>query len=201
MGGRILLADRDIRRPLHKWLRAAHADDPSTSILHEFKVPRPSARADIAVVNGEIVAYEIKSDVDSLARLSRQIPAFSKVFDKVSLVTTEKHVRSARAAIPHWWGITLVRQRYGELELAQSRKSKRNPSPELLSLLHALFVPELKFVLHSCAHSPPPSYQKHEIVSEIVRLGDGEAVRAAIRCILKQRYSAAGSSGEDAICL
>lgn len=84
----VLLRDLHIRKPLHHWLLAAHADCPDTEILHELKIPRPSARIDIAVVNGEICGFEIKSDVDSLARITRQERAFSAVFDRVSIVIT-----------------------------------------------------------------------------------------------------------------
>jgi hypothetical protein len=200
MDGRTNLADRDIRQPLHKWLAHAHAHDPSTSILHEFKVPRPSARVDLAVVNGEIAAYEIKSDLDTLTRLKKQVPAYSRVFDKICLVTTERHLRTARAAIPSWWGLTIARQKDGEIELRNVKKLKRNPNPELGPLLHALFVPELRFVLHSCAPSSRRPSQKDDLIAEIIRISDIEDVRGAVRCILKRRYSVAAPSGDALIC-
>jgi hypothetical protein len=97
-----MLRDADIRGHLETWIRSLHSETP-TVILHELKIPRPSARVDIAVVNGELSAFEIKSDVDSLFRLPRQVLSFDSVFDRVSLVTTEKHLQRARAVIPRWW--------------------------------------------------------------------------------------------------
>lgn len=60
-----LLRDGCIRAPLINWLRALHPEDGSTELLQEFKMPRPSARIDLALVNGELAGFEIKSDADS----------------------------------------------------------------------------------------------------------------------------------------
>ncbi|MDH7804603.1 sce7726 family protein [Rhizobium sp. AN70] len=82
--------DASIRTPLLAWLRQQHPDHLAAKMLEEFKMPRPSARIDVALVNGEMAGFEIKSDRDTLNRLTVQIPAFSKFFDRVSLVTTPR---------------------------------------------------------------------------------------------------------------
>ncbi|TPK20791.1 sce7726 family protein [Mesorhizobium sp. B2-5-9] len=135
-----LTRDADIRIPLIGWLRSQHPDDGSTGFVEEFKMPKPSARIDVAVVNGELAGFEIKSDRDSLSRLTSQVPAFSRFFDKVSLVTTAKHHASARMKIPLWWGIIL----YGEGTSFQiARTPKQNRSVDIRSLLFALSKGEI----------------------------------------------------------
>jgi hypothetical protein len=133
-----LLRDPHIREPLHDWLRAEHSHCPDTEILHELKMPRPSARIDVAVINGELCGFEIKSDVDSLARLPRQRRAFSTVFDRVSVVTTLRHLESVSMAIPEWWGLIVARQCEGAASFATVREPGRNPSPSTEALLHML---------------------------------------------------------------
>ena len=62
------------------------------------------------MVNGEFSGFEIKSDVDSLQRLPGQIAAFASVFDRVSLVTTDRHLADVKKVIPSWWGIVYSRR-------------------------------------------------------------------------------------------
>lgn len=135
-----VLRDADIRTLLEAWIRSTHEDKP-TAILHELKIPRPSARVDVAVVNGELSAFEIKSDVDTLWRLPRQVRSFDCVFDRVSLVTTEKHLRQVRAVIPRWWGIVTIASTSNDIR--QRRQARINPRRQVASLLHVLSRPEL----------------------------------------------------------
>jgi hypothetical protein len=134
------LRDADMRARLEVWIRSQHGDTP-TAILHELKIPRPSARVDVAVINGELSAFEIKSDVDSLWRLPRQVRSFDCVFDRVSLVTTEKHLRRARAMVPRWWGIFTLSSE--TVDIRQRRQARVNPRRRVLNLLHMLSRPEL----------------------------------------------------------
>jgi hypothetical protein len=129
-----------MRARLEAWIRANHGDSP-TAILHELRIPRPSARVDVAVVNGELSAFEIKSDVDTLSRLPRQVRSFDCVFDRVSLVTTEKHLREVRAVIPRWWGIVTIASASDDIR--QRRQARINPRRQVASLLHVLSRPEL----------------------------------------------------------
>src|SRR5271156_2900941 len=65
--------DSQIRKPLHYWLVRKFSGHSDTEILHELKMPRPSGRVDMAVINGRLCGFEIKSDFDSLSRLPRQV--------------------------------------------------------------------------------------------------------------------------------
>ena len=63
------MRDEDIRSVLRARLALEYGTDPSALVLDEFGLACSSARVDLAVVNGCLHGYEIKSDVDSLARL------------------------------------------------------------------------------------------------------------------------------------
>jgi hypothetical protein len=140
----VLLRDPHIREPLHHWLLSAHADDlDGTEILHELKIPRPSARIDIAVINGKICGFEIKSDVDSLARLARQERAFSAIFDRVSVVVTARHLEAAKRAIPIWWGIIIAKPKGSDVSFVHKRVARENRNPNTTALLYMLTRKEL----------------------------------------------------------
>jgi len=53
------------------------------------QVPIGKAVADFILINGKAVVYEIKSDLDSLDRLERQIKAYYHAFDLVCVVAPE----------------------------------------------------------------------------------------------------------------
>jgi hypothetical protein len=100
--------DPIIREALHKKVLKKHHQDKNTIVVDEFGLDHGSIRADIAVLNGVLHGYEIKSCADSLNRLPSQEKLYSAVFDKVTLVVSEKHLSEAIKIIPEWWGIHLV---------------------------------------------------------------------------------------------
>jgi hypothetical protein len=124
------MRDCDIRAAVRKRLEAAHLGDPETLIVDEMGVWSGTVRIDLAVINGEICGYELKSDRDTLTRLPLQADIYSRVFDKITLVVGERHVKKARSIIPKWWGVTIARYRSGAIILVDDRKPKKNPARE-----------------------------------------------------------------------
>lgn len=179
-----LTRDADIRSPLLLWLRAQHPDDGSTGFVQEFKMPRPSARIDLAVVNGELAGFEIKSDTDTLVRLSSQIPAFSRFFDKVSVVTTKRHLNSARRCIPSWWGIVVYR---GATDFYVARIAKQNAQIDIESLLYALSRRELLKLAHGSECDVLRSANKQNLVETIASTIPSKEVRDRARDIIRAR--------------
>jgi len=157
--------DRDIREPLISWIASRHPADGSTGIIQEFEMPRPSARIDLAVVNGEMSGFEIKSDADTLIRLRSQVPAFSRFFDKVSLVTTQRHLPCARKMIPEWWGIMVFKQE-GAFRVVRSAKQNRNT--DVSSLLFALTKAEIVEIAQRAGLKMRISQKKADMTGSVV---------------------------------
>lgn len=99
------LRDADIRAALKQSILAPHYDDPNTVVVEELGVLRGAVRVDVAVVNGRLHGYEIKSEADTLERLPRQAKLYSQVFDYVTLVVPERHVGRVDVIVPPWWEI------------------------------------------------------------------------------------------------
>lgn len=83
--------------------------DPQPVVLDELGVRHGSARIDVAVVNGLLHGYEIKTERDSLRRLPNQLRAYNEVFDRATLVVGTRHLVRAEAMLPDWWGIQRIR--------------------------------------------------------------------------------------------
>src|ERR1700733_2509791 len=102
------MRDIDVRRAVKSHLVAAHAGEIDTRIVEEMGVWSGSVRIDIAVVNGSLSGYELKSERDTLERLPRQVRLYGHVFDFLHLVVGKRHVEKAKAMIPDWWGVKIA---------------------------------------------------------------------------------------------
>jgi hypothetical protein len=120
------LRDADIRRVLLGHLNDIHGADTNTLIVQEWCVCDREARADLAVVNGTLHAFEIKAEADSLKRLEHQVGVYGQTFERATLVTCRRHLRNARAIIPRWWGIILAEESGGQIKLRRMRVDRPN---------------------------------------------------------------------------
>jgi len=118
------------------------------NIFEEFCVHHGTARIDIAIINGIMHGYEIKSDRDTLHRLPEQINEFNKVFDKLTLVVGKRHLYRAINIIPDWWGITLVKINTSHKIYFQTiREAENNPNQTGISIVRLLWRREALQIL------------------------------------------------------
>jgi hypothetical protein len=134
-----VLRDADIRPALRRLVREMEADSPDSVVIEELGLGKGAVRVDVAVVNGIMHAYEIKSDVDSLRRLSRQAAHYGKCFDRVSLVLGSKHLDLARKSVPQWWGLLRVTAGEDGPRFRTVRESRENPAREARALVELLW--------------------------------------------------------------
>lgn len=117
-------------------------------IFDEFTVPSGKARADLVAINGHITGYEIKSDVDSLHRLSSQIKEYDKVFEKNYIVVGEKYSKVVARFVPDYWGIIVVQgERIDSIQIKFLRRARLNPNLDFFSYICMLPGNELKYIV------------------------------------------------------
>ncbi len=133
------MRDGDIRSELDAFLRQQHADDPNTLIRHEMGLCGGKRRIDVALLNGEISGFEIKSDEDTLFRLFGQADAYRRVLDRVTLVTTSRHKEKAISLLPSWWGVKVARQSQGCVTLDTEREPGINTELDSFALAQLLW--------------------------------------------------------------
>jgi len=140
--------DAEIRQNFHrKRLRRQHAQK-DTLVIDELGLNHGRCRADIAVVNGNLVGYEIKSNYDSLRRLEEQIKSYSAVFDKVSIVIGDRYVNSIQSHIPKWWGVVVsVKGPKGAVNFNTVRKARTNKNIDPISVAQLLWRNEAREIL------------------------------------------------------
>lgn len=144
------MLDKDVRNAVKKSVIKQHLNDPSTLVVEELGLNYGRNRVDIAVVNGELHGYELKSDSDNLMRLPAQVISYSAVMDKVTLVVGEKHAKEAIEIIPNWWGVKIASmKKNGNVALYTERRNKKNRNIQPLELVKLMWKEELLETLSS----------------------------------------------------
>ena len=134
------MSDADIRGVLLERLRQKHSNKSDVAFFEELGLCRGQVFVDVAVVNGTIHGYEIKSDRDSLRRLAGQIAMYGRVLDRASLVVGTKHVEQAVAAVPSWWEIQIAETTATGLRLKRLRAGRKNPARDARALVELLWL-------------------------------------------------------------
>ena len=176
--------DIDVRSLLKQYLQANEEDD--TLLMDELGLCQGDVRVDVAVVNGELSGYEIKSPSDTLARWPRQRRVYSRVVDRACLVAPIKTLD--RAEMPLWWGQIGVFDSDDKLALRMVRASQRNPKPDPLSIARLLWRDEAIELLKSAGAARGTSSKSRGFILErVAETVDLDELRAAVRLALKKR--------------
>jgi hypothetical protein len=168
--------DYQLRLAVKSKVLSRYAKDSDTRIVDELGLRHGIARIDIAVVNGIIHGYELKSDKDNLKRLPHQIQIYSSVLDKVTLVVGIRHAHEATELVPDWWGIKIAKVGpRGAFEFESYRTARANPSLDPLSVCKLLW--------------------RDEALTLLDELGEAEGVRHKPRAIVYSRLSQVAALG------
>jgi hypothetical protein len=181
-----MLRDYEIREALKSELRETNVS--GSLILDEVGLCQGEARVDVAVVNGSLHGYEIKSEVDTLARLQKQAHIYSLVLDTVTLVTPQRHLEDSLCLIPDWWGVTSVQAEGSGIAFEVFRKPSQNACIDSLALAQLLWKDEtllllqMQGVTRGIKHRPRRELWK--ILTTLISLDE---LRSAVRDTLKAR--------------
>jgi hypothetical protein len=118
----IIMRDSDVRSAVRNWLHGQYAHN--SRIVEEMGIWSGTVRIDIAVINGELHGFELKSERDTLARLGDQAGLYNQVFDRMTLVTARRHLDKATSKIPLWWGIIAAQLEGGVVTLKPIKKAR-----------------------------------------------------------------------------
>jgi hypothetical protein len=179
--------DRTIRTALKLKLlvEQTHVD---TVLLEELGLCRGLVRIDIAVVNGALHGYEIKSDLDSLHRLQNQAHVYSKILDYATLVVGTRLLEDAVKVIPEWWGVLYVQLGTDGLEFKTVRNATPNSGRDPRALAELLWFEESITLLERFAAARgvrgKPRRVLWDRISERVQVDE---IAADVRCALKSR--------------
>ena len=182
-------SDSEIRLALHRRRLNRQKRQSNTLVIDELGLAHAQSRIDIAVINGCVHGYEIKSGQDDLVRLETQFSVYRRTLQKLTFVADSKHFQSIVKFVPEWCGIIEVeRGPRGGIHLTAIRPARLNPDVEPAMLAHLLWRPEAVALLER--HGYPakelrqPRKQLYELLSEALTPRE---ITAAIREFMPRR--------------
>ena len=195
------MRDIDIREALRVEMRAVHGSDPDTLILEEMGLCQGIVRVDVAVVNGSLHGYEIKSERDTLARLPSQAEIYNRVFDFVTIVTARKHERKVADSVPQWWGISIAVPTVSGLTLHKRRRARQNKQLNPISLVQLLWREETLLALAQLGLAEGLKSKKRDIFSaRLAGSVDLTTLSSIVREAVKRRVVSAQESSPPQLC-
>jgi hypothetical protein len=182
-------SDKQIRAQLRRFLSRKYADDPGTIIVEELGLYHGYCRVDLAVINGTLHGFEIKSDRDTFRRLARQAETYNKTLDFVTIVVGERHAQEVLRVSPRWWGIQLAEPDLRDgVRLIQVRDPLENPTPDKLAIAKLLWREEaLAFLEELGAADGFRSVPRRFVYSRLADVAPIDAIRSYVRARFRSR--------------
>lgn len=183
--------DADIRSALHaKRLQRAKAK-PDTLVIDELGLAHARSRIDVAVINGCIHGYEIKSAKDTLERFATQIDTYRQTLQKLTIVAAPKHIASVMRQAPEWCGVIAADQGpRGGISFHVLRNAALNPEIDPVMMAHLLWRNEVIELLDHAGYAPKdlrrPRKQLYEMLCEAMTLRE---ITISIRTFMAQRHA------------
>jgi len=141
------LNDKEIRFSLIRKLK--NQSIKPKAIIEELSVHNGNAIADVVTLHNEAHCYEIKGDGDKIERILTQGRYYNLSFRKITLVTTNKHLRKAMLLAPDFWGIMIAEESQNKVLLKYIRKAKNNPDFDKSVALLTLWKDEMLNLVHT----------------------------------------------------
>lgn len=183
------MRDQEVRAAFHNTvLKSLHIDE-DTQIIDELGLKNGQIRADIAVLNGKMVGYEIKTDKDNLIRLSSQVGAYSEVFDKAYIISGQKHLDKVLKCVPEWWGVfKIITDEHQCIGFEPVRQAISNDNQNAYTISQLLWKAEVVSVLQeqfNCVIKS--SYTKSKLYEMLAGQCEAAQLSKIVLSILKNR--------------
>tara|TARA_B100000959_G_C14991595_1_gene628152 strand:+ start:1472 stop:2062 length:591 start_codon:yes stop_codon:yes gene_type:complete len=184
------MKDIDIRKALLKSFQKQYSKDKNTLIVQELGLCQGNARVDLAIINGLIHGYEIKSDRDTLNRLSGQQDIYNRVLDCVTVIAASRHLSKIEKLVPGWWGVSEAKYKNNKLTIFKVRPCKENATVDPSALVQLLWRDEaLSILMQRNLHEGVVSKPRGIIWGRLVEHLSLDELRYEARKKIKARQS------------
>jgi len=163
-----------------------------TVVFNEFRVA--DSIADLAMFNGESKAFEIKTEYDSTKRLSKQLRAYSRVFDKCYVVVPEEKLSFYMPTIDDATGIILLTYGKGRVCLKTLREAEPNSHIDAHTLIRCLRTSEYEGMVEAYYGQLPEvsAADRFDACAEMMSQMPSPVLRKMFLLAMKQRKTDLG---------
>ncbi|MBW5468475.1 sce7726 family protein [Brevibacillus formosus] len=152
-----------------------------------FEMNVGSSRLDIGRINGESRAYEIKTELDSLDKLDKQLRDYSRVFDYVYVVSHVKHLEKVKEIAPDHCGIISFRAVNNVWKFHTRKKAKLHEFLDSQEQLRNLTVKEIDVIIKNVGlnNAPKDRRQREQAILELLSTND---INTFFKTSIKKRF-------------
>lgn len=155
-------------------------------LLFEFPIPR--TRVDILRLNGFSHAFEVKSQRDRIDRLSYQLPALRKIFEKVALVYPSNLGNKVKDRVGENIGLYLFSNKNGEISIEIERESVETDDYDPVTQLGLLRVEELRTICVNLCGETRILRIKQEMIDFVLRNAERHEINKIFIKTIKDRF-------------
>lgn len=161
-----------------------HLREPDEITIFEMYVD--SSRVDLARVNGQSYAVEVKTEYDRLDKLSKQVEDYAKVFEHVGVVVHESHLDRLHGIIPKFCGVATYRIDGTDCAFSTVKPHGTSPLLSAEAQVRNLSSRDLSQILRSADLSDPG--KKEERAELVLRHCSAELINHFFKLVVKAKY-------------
>lgn len=163
-----------------------------TIAFNEFKVG--DSIVDLAMMNGESKAFEIKTSLDSPRRLAKQMHDYRHIFNKRYIVVEDSMYPHYTEHLDESTGIILLNYNRGRIHLQELRPATKQTSIETDILMKCLRTSEYEDIIirHYGKLPEVPSYNMYSSCMDLMKNIDSTILNLSFLDVVKKRKSATG---------
>lgn len=182
------MRDQIIRTAFHKKILQDYHQDSNSIVVDELGLKNGIIRADIAVLNGRLIGYEIKGERDNLRRFAPQVAAYTEIFENSYVIAAPKYLDKIKSTIPEFWGIYVINGDKEDITFVKERPALSNNNRNPYSVAQLLWKAEAAEILSSEFNCKIKSnYTKHQLYELLKDNCDINAITEIVLNCLKKR--------------
>lgn len=144
------------------------------NLIAAFEMKVNNSRIDFLTINSNTTSFEIKSELDNLSKLSKQMADYMLAFEYNYLVIDELHIEKAKDLLPESFGLwSYTKGKYKKLKKALLN-NKIDPEVQLNSLTKQELITSF------------PEYRG--VLKDILKSFDTSKINRQFKQVLKNRY-------------
>lgn len=193
-----MLREHDIKTALIVRLHQKGMLD-NAVLINEMVVAKWSRRADLALANGTLQAFEIKSDYDSLKRLDGQLATFNSRFEKVTVVCAPKFTVEVLNRVSHETEVLEVSKSNDSIVFKVIQRGKTRNIKDKKMLIGFLLKKEIQLLLRRNGLAHAVNLAREDLENECLKL-PASLIRVFVLDTLKNRYQETSDQIKEKLC-
>lgn len=156
-----------------------------------FEMNIDNSRLDLGRINGNSYGYEIKTELDQLSKLSKQLNDYSKAIEFIYVVTPEKHHSKVLDMVPDFCGVMFYELHGGRISIKESKPALISPNLNPEVQINNLASKDLEYILKNLGEKRIPSTRKEreDILFKLISNIDfNELFKLAIKNKFRSRW-------------